>query len=57
MAENGIEGGVRYVEKNKLGTVRVKQLLSLEYIIDPRQTVKRRKEEVFFPNHNYLLLH
>ena len=40
VAENGIEGGVSYVEKNNLGTVTTKQLLALEDM-EPFQTVEK----------------
>ena len=39
-AENGIEGGVSYVEKNNLGTVTTKQFIKLEHS-DPSQAAKK----------------
>ena len=38
-AENGVEGGVSFVEKNNLGTVTTKQFIELEHW-DPRQASK-----------------
>lgn len=40
-AENGIEGGISYVEKNNLGTVSTKQLLALEDM-EPFQAIEKR---------------
>ena len=44
VAENGILGSVGYVERNNLGKVQGKHLLSLENSIEPYQTFERRKE-------------
>ena len=39
-AENGVEGGVSYVETNNVGTVTTKQFLELENS-DPSQAAKK----------------
>ena len=41
VAENGVEGGIGYVEKNNLGTVTTKQLLPLEDM-EPFQAIEKR---------------
>ena len=40
-AQNGVEGGVSYVEKNNLGTVSTKQMLALEDL-EPFQAIEKR---------------
>ena len=40
VAENGIEGGVSYVEKNNLGTITTRQYIKLENS-DPSQAAKK----------------
>ena len=47
-AENGFEGGVKYVEKNNLGAVTTKQKLALEDM-EPFQAIEKCKY-VFFLN-------
>ena len=42
VAENGILGSVGYVERNNLGKVQGKHLLSLENSLEPYQTFERR---------------
>ena len=39
-AENGVEGGVSFVEENNLGIVTTKQFIKLEHR-DPRQASKK----------------
>lgn len=45
-AENGVNGGVSYVEKNNLGTVTTKQMLALEDM-EPFQAIEKRTIDSF----------
>ena len=40
-AENGVNAGISYVEKNNLGTVTTKQMLALEDM-EPFQAIEKR---------------
>ena len=46
VAENGVKGGVSYVEKNNVGTVTTKQFIKLEH----RKKFQASKKCILFPD-------